>query len=393
MQRTRLIPVLAALLSMAGACGPGSPAEERTARGRGASEDVVIAAVWPWNAHREIRFAEGLQMAVDEVNATGGIHGRRLRLRKEDDAGSVNEGLLVAQRLADDPSVSAVIGHLNSYVTLPAAGVYEAGGLLLLAPASTDPELTIKGYRRVFRIIPTDQQTGREMADYAEARGWRRVAIYYVRNSYGRALANAFEERASAAGLTVAARASYAPEAAAHGRTFAPTLAEWKDMELDGVFVAGEVPQAGYLVAEARRQGIGVPILGTDAMSSPALLTAGGAAVEGVVVPSPFHPAEPRAGVQRFGKAFHARFGVSPDPGSALGYDAVMVLAAAMRRARSSAPDDVAAALHAPGVHAGATGAIHFDAQGDLAPRPLLKMVVRGGSFRFLDAGALTAAP
>ncbi|HEX8391720.1 MAG TPA: ABC transporter substrate-binding protein [Longimicrobium sp.] len=384
MTRIRLAPSLAALLALAAACGPGSPAEQRARLGREGKGDITVAAVWPFQARGEIRFAEGLQMAVEEVNASGGIHGRRIKLRMEDDRGSVNDGLLVAQKLADDPSVAAVIGHLNSYVTVPAASVYDAAGMVLVAPASTDPELTSKGYGRVFRIIPTDQQTGRQMADYASRHGMNKVAIYYVRNSYGRALANAFEERAATRGVTVEARASYAPEARADGRTFAPVLEQWKDMELDAIFLAGQVPQAGYLVAEARRLGITVPILGNDAMSSPALVQGGGAAVEGTVVPSPFHASEPRGEVQRFASAFERRYHAEADPGAALGYDAVMVLAQAMRTARSAESADVSAALRALRAQ-GVTGALAFDGRGDLAERQMVKMVVRGGQFRYLS--------
>lgn len=382
MTRIRL-PFILAALAAAAACGPGSPAEQRARLGHGRG-DVTVAAVWPFQARGEIHFAEGLQMAADEVNAAGGIGGRRLKLRMEDDRGSVNDGLLVAQRLADDPSVAAVIGHLNSYVTVPAASVYESAGLLLLAPASTDPELTTKGYAHTFRIIPTDLQTGREMAEYAAQHGYRRVAIYYVRDSYGRALANAFEERAAAVGITVVSRASYAPEAQGDGRTYAPTLGEWKDLQLDAIFLAGQVPQAGYLAAEARRQGITVPILGDDAMSSPALVQAGAAAVEGTVVPTPFSPDEPRPEVHRFAASFHRRFGFDPDAGAALGYDAVQVLAAAMRAARSSAPDDVAAALRRMKDHQGVTGRVTFDPRGDLLARAMVKTVVHGGTFHYL---------
>jgi branched-chain amino acid transport system substrate-binding protein len=390
MTRIRTILALAALAPLA-ACGGGTPAEQRAELGREGTGDITIAAVWPWQALKEIRFSEGLQMAVDEVNATGGIHGRKLRLRKEDDNGSVNEGLLIAQRLADDPQVSAVIGHLQSYVTVPAAAIYQTGGLPMLSPASTDPALTSKGYTSVFRIIATDHQTGRQMAEFAAKRGYRRVAIYYVRNNYGRELANAFEERAAGTGVTVVARASYAPEAPADGRNFESTLGEWKEMELDAIFLAGEVPQAGYLVSEARRMGITIPVIGTDAMSSPALLAAGGRAAEGIVVPSAFHPREPRARVQQFADAFRKRYGTDPDPGSALGYDAVMVLAEAMRRARSAAPEDLARTLHEMKDFDAVTGAISFDERGDLETRTLVKMVVRDGAFHYLGEALASA--
>jgi branched-chain amino acid transport system substrate-binding protein len=187
----------------------------------------------------------------------------------------------------------------------------------------------------------------------------------------------------------VVARASYAAEAGGDGRTFAPTLAEWKDMELDAIFLAGQVPQAGYLVAEARRQGITVPVLGADAMSSQALVQAREAAVEGTVVPTPFHPQEPRPAVRRFTQSFRGRFGVEPDAGAALGYDAVQVLAAAMRTAKSAAPEDVAAALRAMKGHEAVTGLIGFDERGDLSARAMVKTVVRGGAFHYLGGETL----
>jgi branched-chain amino acid transport system substrate-binding protein len=288
--------------------------------------------------------------------------------------------------------VVAVIGHLQSYVSVPAAAIYDLSGLVMLSPTATDPELTSQGYRRVFRATFTDRTVGRQMADFAASRGHRQVAIYYIRNRYGRGLANAFEERASELGVSVAARQSYDPSEQANERTFAPTLREWKEVDIDAVFLAGEVPSAARFITEARRQGITAPIYGGDAMSSPALIGVAGAAAEGTIVASVFHPDEPRAEVQRFTAAFRQRFGASPDAGSALGYDAVRLLAHAMREAGSTVPDEVARALHAVNGWQGITGAFSFDANGDLADKPLVKMVVRGGRFDYVPEQALTAS-
>jgi branched-chain amino acid transport system substrate-binding protein len=397
----RLSPRLAAAalalgaLAAAPACARPSPAERRAEQAARPTGDVVVAAAWPWGARGDFRYGEGLDLAVDEINRAGGVLGRRLRVLRVDDRESVDEGRLLAQRLADSAQVVAVIGHLQSYVTVPAAPIYDQAGLLLFAPVSTDPALTAQGLGRVFRGTFTQDAVGRQMAEYATERGFKRVGVYYVRDAYGRGLANAFEERAEQLGVRVAAREAYDPTEELSGRPFEQTLAEWKTLDLDALFVAGEVPAAGALVAEARRQGITVPVLGGDAMHADALVRVAGSAAEGAVVASMFHPDEPRPEVRRFAGAFRARYGAEPDMFSAIGYDAVHVLAAAMRRARSAAPDAVARALRDTAHYAGVTGPFRFAPNGDPVEKPVVRLQVRGGRFAYLStaqAGGATRA-
>jgi branched-chain amino acid transport system substrate-binding protein len=382
-RRLAALALPAALLLVA--CGgPPDPAEERVRRARRGTGDLVIAAPWPWSLRTEIRYGQGLEMAVDEINAAGGVAGRRLRLAKYDDHETIDDGLRVAQKISADPDVVAVVGHLQSYITVQAAGVYSRAGLLLVAPTATDPQLTRLGLKRVFRATFTDGSIGRQLADFAAARGWKRVAICYIRNDYGRNLANAFEARATQTGITVHARSSYDPSEQVSERTFEPVVHEWKAAEIDAILLAGEVPSAAIFVAQTRRKGIKVPILGGDAMSSPGLMAVAGPAAEGMVVASFFHPDEPRAEVARFDEAFKNRFGVPPDAGSALGYDCVRLLTAGMRKAGSAVPDEVAAALHALDGWRGVTGVFAFDENGDLPEKPILMSVVRGGRFEYL---------
>ena len=210
------------------ACMVGESLSENRVRAATGDGDIVVAAPWPWEARGgELRYAEGLDLAVKEVNETGGIGGRHIRLIRPDDRQSVNEGRLVAQRVAENPEVMAVIGHLQSYVTVPAAAIYDLSGLPLISPASTSAELTSRNYARVFRGTLTDQAIGRQMADYALERGYLRTVIYYVRNEYGRALANAFEERYQQESVEVLARHSYDANQELSPRTLEPVLKAW----------------------------------------------------------------------------------------------------------------------------------------------------------------------
>lgn len=383
---------LLCLVLLSAACGSRDPRAERVKRARDGHGDLVIAAAWPWELRKEIRYGEGLQMAVDEVNAGGGIGGRHLRLARYDDRESIDHGRIVAQQIADDPDIVAVIGHLQSYITVQTAGVYNQAGLVLVAPTSTDPKLTQLGYPRVFRATFTDNSVGQQLAERIAAQQRKKVAVYYIRNDYGRNVANAFEERARQLGIAVQARNSYDPSEQASERTFDQVLTEWKPMDLDAILLAGEVPSAAIFVAQARRKGITVPILGGDAMSSPALMAVAGAAAEGTTVASFFNPDEPRPEVARFNAAFTAKYSAPPDAGSALGYDCVQLLAHAMKEAGSAVPEDVARALHALKGWRGVTGAFSFDERGDAA-KPVSFSVVRGGRFEYLPAGAPAPAP
>jgi branched-chain amino acid transport system substrate-binding protein len=374
---------LSAAVSLSG-CSKTEPAEQRVRQARESSGDLVIAAAWPWNLRKEIRYGEGLQMAIDEVNARGGVNGRKLKLAKFDDQESIDQGRVIAHQIAEAPDVVAVVGHLQSYITVQTASVYDQAGLVMVAPTATDPELTEHGYGRVFRICFMDRSVGQQLADYASARGWKRVAIYYIRSNYGRNIANAFEARAAQVGLDIRARSAYDASEQASARTFDQTLRDWKSTELDAIVLAGEVPSAAIFVAEARKQGITVPILGGDAMSSPGLMAIAGKAAEGVIVASYFHPEEPRSEVAQFDKAFQAKYGFPPDAGSALGYDCVNLIAQAMLQAKSAAPDDVARAMHALHGLAGVTGPFTFDEHGDPVNKPVLLSIVRDGRFAYL---------
>lgn len=380
----------AAYLSACG--GSDDPAAERSRRVEGTGE-IVVGAAWPWALRGgDILYGEGMDLAVEELNAAGGVLGRPLKLLRLDDQASVDRGRIVAQELGRNPDVVAVIGHLQSYVTVAAAPIYDLSGLLLVSPTSTSPELTRQGFGRVFRTVFNDTEVGKQMAQYAVDRGYRRVVIYYARDEYGRALANAFEEQAASAGAQVVNRESYDPNLDANPVAAEQTVSTWSSYEFDAVFIAGSDEQSALLISELRKRGIGVPVLGSDALATTQFLEKGGAAVEGTVIASAFHPDAPEAEVRRFDAAFERRYGSKPDVGAALGYDAVRVLAQAMREAQTTDPAKVAAAMHRLTGFQGVTGAFSFDDAGNLVGMPIRKIVVRDGRFAYLDESATAAA-
>lgn len=384
--KSQRLCVVAAVALLGSGCGPSrNPAEQRSDRAAAATGEILVGAAWPWEARKNFLYSQGLEMALDEVNAEGGVGGRRIRILKEDDQETVDQGRAIAQKLCANPDVVAVIGHLESYITVPAAPIYDLAGVVLVAPTSTDPALTEQAYKLVVRTTFSDKQVGEHMAGVAIARGYKRMAIYYMRDRYGRSQANAFEETFARKSGTVADRQSYDASEAANARPIGELLDDWKGRDLDGVFIAGEAPQAALVMAEARRRRLRLPVLGGDAMGTPDLFGIDDQAVEGATIASAFHPDDPRSEVQKFRKGFEARYKRAPDTSAALAYDSLRVLVEGMRKANSSAPLKVRDGLQAMRAWPGVTGAFSFADSGDLATRPLTLVVAHAGRFAFFS--------
>src|SRR6266704_4532466 len=157
----------------------------------GLKEPYVVGAAGPWKQGYGLQNLEGVQLAVEEINKAGGINGHPLRVISRDDEGDGTKAAKIAQDFVATPSISAVIGHVNSSGMLSAAPVYD-GQLAAVATSATSPDLTgISSW--VFRIISSDSLSGIALANFASKFGLRapaRVAVLYENNTYGRGWAD-----------------------------------------------------------------------------------------------------------------------------------------------------------------------------------------------------------
>jgi len=348
---------------------------------RGADKgDIAIGVGWPL-ASRNEGFAEGVELAAEEINAGGGVLGRKLRIVSYDDKGTATEGMAAANKLAADPNVVAVIGHRGSSVSIPASAIYEKAGIVMLTPGSTSPKLTESGYRYVFRMIPSDKLIGSRMAEYAASKGYKRVAILYADDEYGRGLANAFEDGGKERGIdTIDRRTGYSDLT-----ELARLVREWKALSVDAVFVADVMPAGANAVADLSQAGSALPVLGGDGLDSAEFFRIAGAAAENAVVASIFNPEDKRPEVAAFLSEYEEKYGEPPGKWAAQGYDSVRLLANAIARAGSARPDDIAQALRTTKNWIGATGSHTFDDSGELTDKPIVLKTAHNG--RFLYAG------
>ena len=375
--REYFLPVLIIITLLSGCAAQPTLAELREGVAARAQGDIEIGLAWPLTSN-DGGLSQGVDLAVSEINAGGGINGRHLRILAKDDEGSVTQGEAVAQEFVQNKNIVAVIGDRNSFVSLPAAAIYNEAGVVMLTPGSTDPELTQKGYQFVFRGIPSDAAIARRLADYAKQQGYRRMAIYYSDDAYGRGLANAFEDSADQVGLTIVDRISYYDN-------IKQLALKWQALDCDGVLVADSLPDGGRFMLAARQAGIKVPFLGGNALDSPDLIKIAGQAAEDAVVGSFFNPQDSRPEVRKFEQAFRVKYGSEPSQWAAAGYDAVNLLAEAIAKAKSAEPARIAAQLHALRDWPGVLGLHSFDQTGEEQGRLVVLKQVQNGKFVYLD--------
>lgn len=370
-------------------CEQKTPRQLRAAHLESGRGDVVIAVAWPLRSVKGT-LRDGVDLALEEVNQAGGVlGGRKVRLLFKDDESSLTKGRLVAQEIANDPDVAAVMGHLNSFIAAPTSLIYERAGIVMITPGASGQKITDEGRQLVFRSLPGNRDQGRQIGDYAAQRGYRNVAVYYIKNDYGIDLANYFEQRANELGIAIADRRSYNMG----GDNYATTLSDWASfLKFDAIFLAGSLPESAQIIREARAAGIAVPIFGAVGLDSPELIRLGGSSVEGTVVFSLFNANDPRPEAQLFRRKFLAKFKREPDSSAGQGYDTLKLLVHAIQKAGSPVPDKIAAALRDTQNWRGVTGNHTFSQTGDTVAKPMAKVAVSGGKFVYLNSD-LEAAP
>lgn len=345
----------------------------------GSSEPVYLGAAGPWTEEFGRLNKQGIDLALAEINARGGVRGRQLRVVERDDQGIGSKAASIAGEFVANRSIVGVIGHVTSGAMMAAAPVYEHG-LVAIATTASSPDLSGTS-AWTFRVISSDSANGIDMARFATSRGFKRAAILYENNSYGRGLAESF--RRGYSGEIVAID----PIPSNGNANLEPYVSYLRVRAPDLVFVAGTDASGRTFLREARRQSLNASYMGGDGWTPLAVDTA---IAEGIFVGAPFSAEDPRSEAQRFVRAYRERYHEDPDGNAALAYDAVMLMASAIEQvglSRSAIRGWLAELVNTK-PHAGVTGSISFRASGDVIGRGIVMTRVRRGSLAVERAGA-----
>jgi len=319
----------------------------------------------------------GAELAVKELNASGGILGRKVELVAFDDKADPREANSVAHRLAADPSVVAVVGHLNSGCSIPASKIYHDNGMAMITPVSTSDALTQQGFQNVFRVCIRNSEQGPAAAKFAvEYLGKRNFYVIDDKSAYGAGIASEFEKAVRKLGGQLVGRASIT-----EGDTdFRAILTPLRSKSIDFIYFGGMYPEGALLLKQARELSISAPFLSGDGMYSSKLIEIAGGAADGSIV-THIAPLEAEKGkASEFYNNFNEEFGEDVKVYAPLSYDCVKILAKAIEKTGSLDRAMLIKTLHARDFsYDGVLGTTRFDECGDtLNKTPFFYRVEKG---------------
>jgi branched-chain amino acid transport system substrate-binding protein len=325
---------------------------------------------------------EGTILAVKEINAAGGVLGKQLELKTEDDQSKAGEPANVVNKLISKDGVVAILGEVASSRSLEAAPICQQNGVPMISPASTNPKVTETG-DHIFRVCFIDPFQGTVMANFAtKTLNAKKVAVFTdVKSDYSKGLAKFFKEGIAKAGGQVVAELDFN----GGDKDFKAQLTAIKTAGPDAVFIPAYYTDVALICIQARQLGISIPFLGGDGWESPTLIEIGKEAVEGHYFSTHYSADAGTPKVQNFVESYKKEYqGKVPDAMAALGYDSAMFLADAIKRANSTEPGKIREALAATKEFEGVTGKMAINAQRD-AVKSAVILQVAGGKFKFVE--------
>jgi branched-chain amino acid transport system substrate-binding protein len=348
-----------------------------------AGEPIKLGEVSPLTG-KEAAFGQqahrGVLMAIEEINARGGVLGRPLAVVAEDNQSKPGDSATAAKKLVSRDKVVALLGTGTSSNCLEIAPIAQTARVPFVATTATAPEVTEKR-DYVFRACFIDPFQGAVLAKFAHdtLKAKRLAILTSTTSSYSVGLSKVLRERHAALGGTVVADQKYSEG----DKDFRAQLTAIKAARPDAIAATGFYTEAALICKQARDLGLDVPIFGGDGWEAPELIQIGGKAVEGMYYVSHYSSESTVPEVQEFVKKYRARHGEIPDSMTPLAYDATLLVAEAIRRAGSTEGAKVRAALAAIRDFPGVTGRITIDAQRN-ASKSAVMLQVRHGQPTYL---------
>lgn len=322
----------------------------------------------------------GIELALDEVNARGGVKGKKVAVRVYDDQSKPEEAANAVTRLIAQDGAKLILGEVASTNSLAMAPKAQAAKVPMITPSSTNPKVTEVG-DYIFRVCFIDPFQGLVMAKFAREnlKAQKAAVLRDNKSDYSIGLAQAFTENFKKLGGEMVASEDYA-----QGDTdYRAQLTAIKSAKPDVVFVPGYYTDAGLIARQARQLGVKSTLLGGDGWESEKLFELGGSAIEGSYYSNHYSAENPAPKTQKFLGDYKKRFGAVPDSLAALGYDAAMVGLAAMQQAKDLSGPALRDAIARTKDFEGVAGKITLDEHRN-AIKPAAILKVTGGKSQYV---------
>lgn len=302
----------------------------------------------------------GAKMAIEQINAKGGVDGKMLEAKEYDDACDPKQAVAVANKVVND-GVKFVVGHLCSSSTQPASDIYEDEGVIMITPAATSPDITTRGYKMVFRTIGLDSAQGPAAGNYiAEHVKPKVVAVLHDKQQYGEGIATSVKKTLEGKGVKVAVFEGLN----AGDKDFSSIIQKLKQADVDFVYYGGYHPELGLILRQAQEKGLKAKFMGPEGVGNDSISQIAQNASEGLLVTLP-KSFDQDPSNKALVEAFAAKKQDPTGPFVFPAYSAVEVIAEGIKAAKSEDTTKVAEAIH-KGTFKTPTGDLSFDAKGDL---------------------------
>lgn len=272
----------------------------------------------------------GIELALKELNAAGGVKGKKLAVRVYDNQSKPEEAAQAATRLVTQDKVLLILGDVASSNSLAMAEKAQAAGVPMITPSSTNPAVTQKG-EFIFRVCFIDPFQGFVMAKFSREnlKITQAAILQDNKSAYSIGLTDVFSQKFAELGGKILTKESYS-----QGDTdFRAQLTAIKKLKPQAIYVPGYYADVGIIARQARELGLTVPLLGGDGWDSEKLFELAGNSLEGSYFSNHYSPDNPEPRVQKFIADYKAAYGGTPDALAALGYDAAYVAVEALKRA------------------------------------------------------------
>ena len=323
----------------------------------------------------------GVQMAVEEINAAGGVLGKKIDLTVEDNMTKQGETTTIARKLISQDHVVAIIGEVASSKTLEAAPIAQAAKIPLIATAATNPKVTQTG-DYVFRVCFTDDFQAVVIARFVlEKLKEKNIAFMTdVKQDYSVGLTNIAKDYLAKNGGNIVKEQSYS----SGDKDFRAQLTDIKSANPDVIIITGYYPEASLIAKQARQFGIKATLVGGDGWDGSSLIPVGGKAIEGAYFSNHFSTEDKSPLVQDFVKKYKQKYNAVPDAFAALGYDATKLLADAIKRAGSTDPEKIRAAIQDTKEFPGVSGKITIGTDRN-AVKSAVIVTIKDGALKYAE--------
>lgn len=350
-----------------------------------ATDDIVIGEYGSMSGNTASYGQEshdGVVMAIDEANQSGGVLGKKIKLLLEDDQSKPEEAKSAVLKLIEREKVVALIGEVSSGRTLAAAPEAQKRKIPMISPFSTNPKVTEVG-DYIFRACYIDPFQGEQAAKFAvtELKLKKFAILKDVKNDYSVGLAKIFADTAKKLGGEIVAEEAYS-EGDVEFRSQLTTI---KAANPDVIYIPGYYTEVGLLARQARELGLKMPLLGGDGWDSPKVIEIGGKSIDNTYYSTAFVADDPDPAVQAFIKRFEKRYRHAPSGISVMGYEAARLLLDAIRRAGSTDPQKIRDALASTKDFVSITGKMTVGPDRNMRKR-LVMVKINSGKPQFFTA-------